>query len=129
MIGTTTRRFTKRFQTVSVLTLAALREHLDQISSPGCHFRVENVARDRVTIQVEIGTPKRPHPSVIVPAYPTGHADDLPGNPNVVLDPLEFVNADTHAEREVFTPLIGHDVLVHYEKMHPSAVMPFNRCC
>lgn len=128
MIGTSTRRFTKRFQTVKVLTLAALREHLEQISSPGCRFRVENAGRDRVTVQVEIGSSKR-HPTVVFPAYPTGHADDLPGNPNVVLDPLEFINADTHADREIFAQLIGHDVLMHYEKMHPSAIMPFNRCC
>lgn len=129
MIGTSTRRFTKRSQAVSVITVAALREHLEQISRPGCRFRIENVGRDRVTVQVEIGSSKRPHPCVILPAYPTGHADDLPGNPNVVLDPLEFMNAETHAEREVFVPLVGHDVLLHYEKMHPSAVMPFNRCC
>ncbi len=130
MIGTTTRRLTQRSQSVKVLTVSSLREFLDSSSSPECRFQVDKVARDRVTVRAECPVnSKRLHPIVVFPAYATGHADDLPGNPNVVLDPLEFVNAETHAEREIFVPLIGHDVLVHFEKMHPSGNMPFSRCC
>lgn len=72
---------------------------------------------------------KGPHPAVILPAYPTGHADDQPTNPNVVLDPIEFVNAENHADLELFVPLLGHEVLTHYEKMHAAAGMPLSRCC
>ncbi len=127
MISTITRRFTKRFQVVNVLTLSSLREHLESISTPDRKFRIENAGRDRVTVRVETGNGQ--HAAVVFPAYPTGHPDDQPTNPNVVLDPLEFVKAETHAQREAFLPLLDHDILAHYEKMHPSAVMPFNRCC
>lgn len=130
MIGSTTRRFTNRFQGVHVLTVSTLREHLDSISTPDYMFQVEKVSRDRVIVRAQKpGSGKHPFPAVVLPAYPTGHADDQPGNPNVVLDPLDFVNADTHTEREIFVPLIGHDVLMHYEKMHPQSGLQMTRCC
>jgi hypothetical protein len=130
MIGTTTRRFTQRSQDVKVLTVSSLREHLDAISTPQCKFEVEKVSKDRVSVRAVIPSAgKRVHPVVVLPAYPTGHADDQPGNPNVVLDPLEFVNAETHEERHIFVPLLGHDVLVHYDKMHPYSGLQMTRCC
>ena len=130
MIGSTTRRFTKRFQGVTVITVASLREHLETINTPSCKFLVERVTHDRVTVRAEKPTAgKHVHASVRLPAYPTGHADDLPGNPNVILDPVEFVNAETHAERDIFVPLLGHEVLVHFEKMNPQGGLAITRCC
>ena len=130
MIGSTTRRFTKRFQSVDVVTLSALREHLESISNHDCKFQVEKAGHDRVTIRCEsLADGKHVHSFVVLPAYPTGHSDDSPTNPNVVLDPLGFANADTHEERERFLPLLSHDVLVHYEKMHPQSGLKMTRCC
>ena len=127
MLGSTTRRFTKRFQSVDVVTLSALRDHMESISTHDCRFRVEKATHDRVTIRCE-SAPHKPC-FVVLPAYPTGHSDDSPTNPNVVLDPLEFLNADTHEERERFLPLLNHDVLAHYEKMHPHKGLAMTRCC
>ena len=130
MIGSTTRRFTSRRQNVQVLTLSSLREFLETISDHDCKFQVEKVSRDRVSVRCESMTKgKRVHSSVVLPAYPTGHSDDEPTNPNVVLDPLEFTNAATHEEQHKFLPLLGHDVLVHFEKMHPKAGLKMTRCC
>jgi hypothetical protein len=66
---------------------------------------------------------------VVLPVYPTGHPDDTPDNPNVVLDPIGFVNADTPEERSAYMPLLGSDVLTHYEKLHVGGEMPLARCC
>lgn len=130
MIGSTTRRFTSRRQSVQVLTLSSLREFLDSISNHDCRFRVEKVTRDRVTVRCEsLSEGKRTHSDVMLPAYPTGHADDEPTNPNVVLDPLEFHNAEDHESRHRFLPLLGHDILAHFDKMHPKAGLKMTRCC
>ncbi len=130
MIGSTTRRFTKRSDSVTVVTVSLLRERLDGISTSACKFAIEKVGRDRVTIRAErLGSGKHMHPCVVLPSYPTGHADDVPGNPNVVLDPLEFLHAETHTEREIFLPLLGHDALLHFEKMHPQSGLTMTRCC
>ncbi len=129
MISTITRRFTKRFEGVNVTTVSSLRERLEEISTAACKLEIEKVTNDRVIVCAKATGQKRPYPAVILPAYPTGHADDHPGNPNVVLDPVEFTNAATHDERHLFVPLLGHDILEHYEKLHPAAVLPFNRCC
>jgi hypothetical protein len=129
MIGSTTRRFTKRFDKVDVVTLSALREHLDSLSNHDCKFDIDKVGRDRVTVRCETQAQGKHASFVVLPAYPTGHADDSPTNPNVVLDPIEFVKADTHEERHKFVPLLGHDVLAHYEKMHPAGGLKMTRCC
>lgn len=124
------RRFTKRFHRVDVATLSTLREHLEWISTPGCKFEVDKLSRDRVTVRCEsFASGKRRDFFVVLPAYATGHPDDVPGNPNVVLDPLDFLKTETHADREVFAPLLGHDLLEHYEKMHPQENLPASRCC
>jgi len=118
----------KRFQSVNVVTLSTLREHLETISSPECRFTIEKVRGDRITIRSEslISGKKI---SVVLPAYPTGHEHDVPGNPNVVLDPLAFVNAETCAETEVFALLLGCDVLDYYHKLHPHTGITVSRCC
>ena len=119
----------KRFQSVTVVTLSTLREHLEIISTPDCKFTIEKVRGDRITVRSEdlISGKKI---SVVLPAYPTGHEHDVPGNPNVVLDPVAFVNAGTCAEREVFAPLLGQDVLAYYHKLHPHTDgLAVSRCC
>jgi hypothetical protein len=120
----------KRFQSVNVVTLNTLREHLETISSPDCRFKIEKVRGDRVTVRNEsLISGKKTNSSVVLPAYPTGHEHDVPGNPNVVLDPLTFVNAETCVEREVFAPLLGRDVLAYYHKLHPHTGLTVSRCC
>ncbi len=121
---------TKRFQSINVATLCTLREHLKNISGPECGFKIEKVRSDRVTVSSEcLVSGARSRPSVVLPAYPTGHQDDTPNNPNVVLDPIQFLNAETCAEREVFTPLLGKEVLAYYEKLHPHLGFSMNQCC
>jgi len=122
---------TKRFQSVNVVTLSTLREHLETISSDDCRFKIEKVRGDRITVRSEsLISGKKRNSSVVLPAYPTGHEHDVPGNPNVVLDPLAFVNAGTCAEREVFVPLLGQDVLAYYHKLHPHTDgLAVSRCC
>lgn len=116
---------TKRFQNVNVATLNTLREYLENFSSPACRFKVEKVRRDRITVGSEsVMSGKKTHSFVVLPAYPTGHDDDAPCNPNVVLDPLLFENVETCSEREVFAPLLGHEVLAYYEKLHRTSVFP-----
>ena len=123
------RILSKRFQSVNVVTLSTLREHLETISSSDCKFKIEKVRGDRVTVRSEslISGKKI---SVVLPAYPTGHEHDVPANPNVVLDPVEFINAGTCEEWEVFTPLLGKEVLDHYHKLHPHTDgLAVSRCC
>jgi hypothetical protein len=101
---------------------------LETISTPDCKFTIEKVRGDRVTVRSEslISGKKI---SVVLPAYPTGHEHDVPGNPNVVLDPLAFVNGETCAEWEVFAPLLGQDILDYYHKLHPHLGLAVSRCC
>jgi hypothetical protein len=122
---------TKRFQSVNVVTLSTLREHLETISKPDCKFKIEKVRGDRVTVRSEsLIAGKKTNSSVVLPAYPTGHEHDVPANPNVVLDPLSFINAETCAEWEVFTPLLGQEVLAYYHKLHPHTDgLVVSRCC
>ncbi len=123
------RILSKRFQSVSVVTLTTLREHLETISTPDCKFTIEKVRGDRITVRSESSI-SRKKISVVLPAYPTGHEHDAPGNPNVVLDPLSFVNAETCKEAEVFAPLLGQDVLDYYHKLHPHTDgFAVSRCC
>jgi hypothetical protein len=120
----------KRFQGVNVVTLSTLRDHLETISGSDCKFKIEKVRGDRVTVRAEsLISGKKTDSSVVLPAYPTGHEHDVPGNPNVVLDPVSFVNAETCVEREVFCPLLGHDVLAYYNKLHPHTGLSISRCC
>ena len=129
IVGGGVHILSKRFQRVNVVTLSTLREHLEAISSPDCRFTIEKVRGDRITVRSEslISGKKI---SVVLPAYPTGHEHDVPGNPNVVLDPLAFVNAETCAETEVFAPLLGRDVLDYYHKLHPHTDgFAVSRCC
>jgi hypothetical protein len=103
---------------------------LETISSDDCRFKIEKVRGDRITVRSEsLISGKKRNSSVVLPAYPTGHEHDVPGNPNVVLDPLAFVNAETCAETEVFAPLLGHDVLDYYHKLHPHTGITVSRCC
>ena len=129
IVGGGVHILSKRFQRVNVVTLSTLREHLEAISSPDCRFTIEKVRGDRITVRSENLISEKKI-SVVLPAYPTGHEHDVPGNPNVVLDPLAFVNAETCAETEVFAPLLGHDVLDYYHKLHPHTVgLSVSRCC
>ncbi len=122
---------TRRFENVLVMTVNTLRSQLEEISTRDCTFTIHKVQRDRVSIRgdyVLSGQRKRSY--VLLPAYPTGFAGDAPcNNLNVVLDPLEFVDADSHAERDAFAPLLGHQILVYYEKMHQDQGLPVSRCC
>jgi hypothetical protein len=122
---------TARHQIVTVMTVSTLREHLERISSPSCRFTVHKVQRDRVSVRSESSpSGKKKHTYVLLPAYPTGYPGDAPcNNLNVVLDPVEFVDVETCAEREIFAPLLGEEKLAHYEKMHPHAGIPVSRCC
>ena len=45
---------TKRFQSVKVLTLSSLRDHLQTINTPGCKFKVEKVSGDRVIVGTKV---------------------------------------------------------------------------
>ncbi len=122
---------TARRQNVTVMTVSTLRSHLDDISRPACRFTVDKVHGDRVSIRGDYAlSGVRKHASVVLPAYPTGCPSDSPcHNLNVVLDPLEFVGADTCAERNLFAPLLGKEALAYYEKMHQQQGLHVTRCC
>lgn len=122
---------TARRHNVTVMTVSTLRSHLESVSSPTCRFTIHKVHRDRVSVRGDYFlSGKRKHSYVLLPAYPTGSADDAPcNNLNVVLDPLDFEEVDTCAGRDMFAPVFGHEVLEHYEKMHPHAALPVARCC
>jgi len=98
---------------------------------PTCRFAIHKVDRDRVSVRAEYvfsGQKKRSY--VLLPAYPTGYPDDAPcNNVNVVLDPVDFVDVDSCAERDVFAPVLGQEMLAYYEKMHPHAGLTVSRCC
>ena len=124
------RILTKRFENVRVITMASLREHLEQISSADCRFAIEKARSGRVFVHAEgWHGGKKVRPVVVLPTYPTGHAHDDPVNPNVVLDPIEFQEADSIHLREMFEPLLGHATLQYYEKMHPAGQLQMTRCC
>ena len=122
---------TGRRQNVTVMTVSTLRSHLESVSRSACKFSVHKVDRDRVSVRGEYvlaGKKKRSY--VLLPAYPTGYPGDAPcNNLNVVLDPLDFVDVDTCAERDVFAPVLGQEMLEYYEKMHPHAGLTVTRCC
>ena len=124
-------QLTSRCESVTVLTVSALRSRLGKISSAVCRFTVHKVYADRVSVRADYvlaGEHKRS--MVVLPAYPTGWPDDaVCNNPNVVLEPLHFEDAADRSEREIFEPLLGHEVLHHYESMHPAAGVPVSRCC
>lgn len=113
------------------MTVSALRSHLENLSSATSRFTIDKVHRDRISIRCDYQfAGKKKHSHVTLPAYPTGSPDDAPANNlNVVLDPLDFANVETDAEREVFAPLLGHEMLAHYERMHPDSGLPVSRCC
>ncbi len=125
------RMLTGRRQNVTVMTVSTLRSHLESISSATCRFSIDKVHRDRVSVRSDyIVSGKRKCSYVLLPAYPTGSPDDAPcNNLNVVLDPLGFVDVDTCAEREVFAPVLGHELLAYYEKLHPHAGLVVSHCC
>lgn len=129
--GNAMHMLTGRRQNVTVMTVNTLRSHLESFSRPDCKFSIDKVHRDRVSIRADYFlSGNRKHSCVLLPAYPTGFPGDAPcNNLNVVLDPLSFVDADTHAEYHVFLPLLGHEVLAHYEKLHPQEGLPISRCC
>ncbi len=124
------RRLTERWQPVQVATLSTLRKHLESLSGPDCKFTIEKAHGDRVAVRCERANGGEKSRSVVIlPAYPTGHPDDEPANPNVVLDPVEFIGAETCAKREVFAPLLGEEVLAYYHKQHPHSELSISRCC
>jgi hypothetical protein len=122
---------TGRRQIVTVMTVSTLRGHLESVSNSGCKFAIHKVERDRVSVRAEYvfcGQKKRSY--VLLPAYPTGYPDDAPcNNVNVVLDPVDFVDVDSCAERDIFAPVLGQEMLAYYEKMHPHAGLTVTRCC
>jgi hypothetical protein len=124
-------RLTARSQTVTVMTVHTLRTHLEGFSTGACRFTICKVHRDHVSIRGDYTRAgKKKHCSVVLPAYPTGSADDAPcNNLNVVFDPLSFEGAASGEEREMFSPLLGQDILDHYEKTHAGAGVPVSRCC
>ncbi len=124
-------RLTVRRQNVTVMTVNALRTHLPSLNSATSSFSIDKVQRDRVSIRCDyqlLG--KKKHSHVTLPAYPTGSPEDAPSsNLNVVLDPLSFENVESCAEREIFAPLLGHEVLEFYQRMHPESGLTVTRCC
>ncbi len=113
------------------MTVSTLRSYLETVSSSACRFTIDKVHRDRVAVRSDyVVSGKRKHSSVLLPAYPTGSPDDAPSNNlNVVLDPVQFEDVDSCAERDIFEPVLGPEILAHYEKMHPHDVLPLARCC
>lgn len=113
------------------MTVATLHSHLENISRPACGFAIQKVHRDHVSIRADYKlSGVRKHPSVVLPAYPTGNPSDDPcSNLNVVLDPIAFIDADTSADRYVFLPLLGRDILAHYERLHQEPGLSVSRCC
>ncbi len=124
-------QLTSRRESVTVFTVNALRSHLEKISSAACRFSIHKVHSDRVTVRADyVVTGKDKRSFVVFPAYPTGWPDDaVCNNHNVVLDPLQFEDAAEHSEREMFEPLLGHEILHNYENMHPAPSEPVSRCC
>jgi len=124
-------RLTARRQNVTVMTVNTLRTELESLSNGARKFTLAKVERDRVTVGCDYLTSgKKQHSLLVLPAYPTGWRDDGPcNNLNVVLDPLGFNGIQSCEERNVFAPLLGHDVLQHYHNLHPDATMPYARCC
>jgi hypothetical protein len=122
---------TERSEKVTVVTVSTLRALLKSLASPSCTLSVHKVHRDRVSIRADYTMEnRRSHSELLLPAYPTGCPADAPANNlNVVLDPLGFVDADSHEQRHVFVPLLGHELLEHYEKMHPQDGLTVSRCC
>lgn len=124
-------RLTARNQNVTVMTVSTLRDHLDAVSNADCRFSLAKVHRDRISIRADytsVGKPK--HASVTLPAYPTGSAADAPANNlNVVLDPISFDGAQSCQELHLFAPLLGHEIIEYYEKLHPAEAIPVSRCC
>lgn len=124
------RVLTKRFDSVRVATLASLRERLDELNAAALRFTVEKVRGDRVILRAEkTSDGKRMEARVVLPSYPTGHEHDVPANPNVVLDPVDFPGATTCEERSLFAPLLGQDAIEHYEKLHVVPGLTMTRCC
>ena len=113
------------------MTVSTLRSHLETVSTSAGRFTIDKVHRDRVAVRSDyVLSGKRKHAYVLLPAYPTGSPDDAPSNNlNVVLDPLDFEGVDSCAERGVFEPVLGSEILAYYEKMHPHAALPLTRCC
>ena len=122
---------TERRQNVTVTTVRTLRAELARISSVTCKFSIHKVHRDRVSIRCEhVVEGQRKHSEVVLPAYPTGWpADGSCNNLNVVLDPVEFVSADSPEKRHFFAPLVGHEALAYYEKLHGQESLTVSRCC
>ena len=112
------------------MTVRALREHLERVSTDACSFSISKVQRDRVAIRADYAAQAaKKHALLLLPAYPTGWPEDAPcNNLNVVLDPIAIECADC-AERAIFAPLLGPDILAHYEKTHSHSEAPVSRCC
>ena len=125
------QRLTARRQSVTVMTVSTLHGYLENVSDAGRRFTISKVRPDRVWIRCDYTHDgKKKHSSVLLPAYPTGLQDDAPSNNlNVVLDPLEFEGVQCCAERDEFAPLLGDDILSHFERTHPAEAMPVSRCC
>ncbi|HTV65766.1 MAG TPA: hypothetical protein VMD98_09185 [Bryocella sp.] len=124
-------RLTSRRQNINVMTVSMLRSELESLSTAACRFSIAKVHRDHVSVRGDYTlSGKKKHSLLLLPAYPTGWPDDETcNNLNVVLDPLSFEGIQDCTERNVFAPLLGREVLEHYEKMHPDAAMPISRCC
>jgi hypothetical protein len=122
---------TARHQLATIMTVNTLREHLERISRPARKFTIHKVQRDRASIQCEyMLSGKKKKAYVLLPAYPTGYPGDSPcNNLNVVIDPIEFIGVDTCAERDEFAPLLGDEMLAHFERMHPHTGLVVTRCC
>jgi hypothetical protein len=124
-------RLTSRRQNITIMTVNALHEHLKSLSADDCQFTIAKVHGDRVSVRADYSRlGKTKHSVVVLPAYPTGWPDDETcNNLNVVLEPVSFENVHDCAERYVFAPLLGHEILAHYEKNHPDSTVPLARCC
>lgn len=130
-MGDAMHTLTARRQSVTVMTVSTLRTHLEDISTTAYRFTIHKVHRDRVSVRSEyVRSGKKKTAYVLLPAYPTGYPGDAPcNNLNVVLEPLDFVDLDACAERDIFAPLLGNDMLAYYERMHPHAGLQVTRCC
>ena len=59
---------TRRFQSVNVVTLSTLRDHLKIISRPDCRFEVGKVRSGRITVRSEsLISGKKVHSLVVFP--------------------------------------------------------------
>jgi hypothetical protein len=122
------RSFTQRIQNVRVFTLSSLRTYLKNLQPGEASFSLDKLHHDHVVIRAKDAMSGKKS-RLVLPTYPTGHPDDDRWNPNVVLDPIGFIDANTPEERSIFAPVLGSEILHFYEKLHQNSETSLLRCC